>query len=1154
MSLANLTKLKRKAADLEQKKQFEKALTLYIQIIDEAGRDLDDADLQLFNRVGDLLLRAGNASESLAYYEKAVDMYAERGFLNNAIALCNKILRQSPGRTAVYYKLGKISANKGFKSDAKKNFLEYADRMQKAGKVDEAFRALKEFADLCPDQDDIRLMLADLLTKENRSGEALEQLERLYHKLDVEGREAEARATLDRIKAIDPSATPRASGTSEVVRNNDLIFLDVGEVAARRRTPRQGTPIETPTVSPPAARLSPARIGALEGLTLTFLPTEDEAPLVEAPAGLEHGIGDAPPPATELPVVSGLERVETIDDIARAAPASIDADMAMAGLDLLSLEPASGDVPVTSANLLAAQEDRELTSEAAVEVVAPSGFEPTAVEAVEVHDHDDHDDHDDLPTPESSIAQSDPDDVTPDEWVSAALNSPRDNFHFDRLLTPLENALIPLVSPKNDESRAAPADPSAQPSGEAPERTSPDTPSSVDGVDPGAAAPEVDDSAVAAAREEAELVELSLDAAVAEAAAQAASFTGIHTSSSAGANGSVQPEGAPREFELEDLIARSADLSNAPALDLEGLRDAASRRSDERGSGVPDFDTSQLIQSAFEETAIELPMIDVGEEPASTGTAAADASTLDDLLSSTPSFGETIADPDFTPAPLNTTGTTDEWPAGAAPEVLIDGDWRDEHVGEFVSGEMHAVPPANIRRPEDATVFDDLTAAMMMGGDDEAAPDRGPTPASPQAFMVRGTPRGTLSFGGVEAHLRRRLELEPTNWSLKRLLGEALIDRGERETGLNVLDEAMRGFEGINDLRAARDVVDVILMVVPLSVRHHQKRVEYAVRANDRVQLVEAYAELADALFRCGEASKSRVVYTRVLELAPTFERARAALRLLPDGRERRRDTTGGRRGSQSPSVALATLRSGVDEDAMPTLEEALALPLLDGALPDESYVGSVPDSIDREIDSAFEAGQQHDGDEERAAASSAPTPPVDSRYVDLGSWLTDRPPARSTRMVADDVAPTGDEDADFQEMLRRFKRGLAENVEEDDYASHYDLGVAFKEMGLLDEAIAEFQKALRGEVNRVGAYESLGQCFYDKGQHQVAAALLSRALETVNADDQQLIGVLYLLGLSSEVLARPADAMRYYQRVFAVNVGFHDVAARLAAIERQST
>src|SRR6478735_9904284 len=119
------------------------------------------------------MLRQGNTADAVDYYEKAVDRYADTGFVNNAIALCNKILRQSPGRASIYYKLGKISAQKGFKGDAKKNFLEYADRMQKAGKKDEAFRALKEFADLCPDQDDIRLTLADQLTKADRKSETV---------------------------------------------------------------------------------------------------------------------------------------------------------------------------------------------------------------------------------------------------------------------------------------------------------------------------------------------------------------------------------------------------------------------------------------------------------------------------------------------------------------------------------------------------------------------------------------------------------------------------------------------------------------------------------------------------------------------------------------------------------------------------------------------------------------------------------------------------------------------------------------------------------------------------------------------------------------------------------------------------------------------
>jgi tetratricopeptide (TPR) repeat protein len=177
---AALARLRKRAAELEQKKQFDRALEVYVQILDEGGKDLGDEDVPLFNRVGDMLMRKGSVTEALGYYERAVDMYAERGYLNNAIALCSKILRQSPGRAAVYYKLARISAKKGFKSDARKNFLEYADRMQKLGMADEAFRALKEFASLYPDQDDVRLVLAELLSKENRKGEAIEQLQSLY--------------------------------------------------------------------------------------------------------------------------------------------------------------------------------------------------------------------------------------------------------------------------------------------------------------------------------------------------------------------------------------------------------------------------------------------------------------------------------------------------------------------------------------------------------------------------------------------------------------------------------------------------------------------------------------------------------------------------------------------------------------------------------------------------------------------------------------------------------------------------------------------------------------------------------------------------------------------------------------------------------------
>jgi hypothetical protein len=84
------------------------------------------------------------------------------------------------------------------------------------------------------------------------------------------------------------------------------------------------------------------------------------------------------------------------------------------------------------------------------------------------------------------------------------------------------------------------------------------------------------------------------------------------------------------------------------------------------------------------------------------------------------------------------------------------------------------------------------------------------------------------------------------------------------------------------------------------------------------------------------------------------------------------------------------------------------------------------------------------------ATPYSVPSPleNTDSDFIDLGEWLRNTEPVRSTRMQVEDPKPTGDEQADFEEMLRRFKRGVAENVEAEDYEAHYDLGVAYQELG----------------------------------------------------------------------------------------------------------
>jgi tetratricopeptide (TPR) repeat protein len=190
-------------------------------------------------------------------------------------------------------------------------------------------------------------------------------------------------------------------------------------------------------------------------------------------------------------------------------------------------------------------------------------------------------------------------------------------------------------------------------------------------------------------------------------------------------------------------------------------------------------------------------------------------------------------------------------------------------------------------------------------------------------------------------------------------------------------------------------------------------------------------------------------------------------------------------------------------------------------------------------------------------APSSAKNPQQGSRkgadadFVDLADWLHEDSGKRSYRMVAKDDKRIGDEQADFTDMLEKFKAGVAANVGDEDFDSHYDLGIAYREMGLIDEAVAEFQKALRGATQRIRAYEALGQCFIDRSEYDVAITVLSRALREPDLEDDDLIGVLYLLGFAAEENGQPRDASAYYQRVFAIDIDFRDVSKRLKAMSK---
>lgn len=282
--MSSIEGLKEQARRHEQKEEWKKALDLYLKAIEQLEAE-EQPDIGLYNRVGDLFTRTDERTRAADHYEKAILLYLESELPNNAIAVCKKILRNLPERHVTFLRMGQIRAGQGFLVDARQNFLTYAERVQADGDLDEAMRALVEFADLAPEDTDIRLAIALQFVQHERKEEAIEQLAAGYHVLKLRGDGEGAQVFENQINEIDPEAFARiASGPAPATAAD--AFIDFGEV----------------TFNPPAPAESDGE-------------AEAEAVTVGDFADISLGGDDDGPAADELVAESAEPAPSVLDDV-----------------------------------------------------------------------------------------------------------------------------------------------------------------------------------------------------------------------------------------------------------------------------------------------------------------------------------------------------------------------------------------------------------------------------------------------------------------------------------------------------------------------------------------------------------------------------------------------------------------------------------------------------------------------------------------------------------------------------------------------------------------------------------------------------------------------------------------------------------------------
>ncbi len=833
--MSKLEQLKEKAKGLEARDP-KRAVETWLDVL--SNQDETNLDLSIYNRIGDLYIKLKDPALAADYYDQAVDKYAELGFHNNAIAMCNKVLRNAPARQTTYLKLAKLYAAKGFIGEAKQNFVEYAERMQKVGKIEHAFAALKEFTDISPESASLREMLAEHL--------------KMYG-ADPGKRGSSARLSTPAAPRTAPPAGDDELHKSGSRKTSSLVFLDLDEPRAVKGQKAPAAAAKAPPPAPPPIAAPPPPPVA-ETLIEEVMPEPDESLEIETTS-----LVDEAPGSSSTGMLEGLETtVADFGQVRQESPKapSIREELNPADLKLEPVAELEPTIPDVTADEVRGLEDADLVLEGNI-VETPAPPRPPAKK----------------PAP----------------------------------------TLKPLGRP------------AGQPVGEPP-RVKPVVPKR----------PQAPDSA--------------------------------------SAPGTRKP------------------VVEVPPLELE-----------------PDFETAATEQGH-----------DVDDEPLAVDEPSPPRH---------PSFIQTEDDTSIS--------------SGGRRSGFIDLGIDEIHSGGDQAGSL---------------VFSNIEE----------------TPAAPDID-----------------ELEERVADNPDDPEAHQALGEALIEQGERERGIEELDLAIAGYENAGNLSHARDLVDEVLRLDPNSVRHRQKAVEFAFKAGDKARLIDAYLELADALLRSDLPDKARAVYARVAEHDAANERAKAALSML------------------APAVAAPAAAPGKPQGKVKAKDAKMKVR-------DEAAL---------------------DGD-----------------FIDLGSMLNEEdagPPAKDTRMTVADEEPTGDEEQDFQEMLARFKQGIDENIDEADFQSHYDLGVAFKEMGLLDEAIAELQKALRAPEGKLRTSEMLGICFFEKGAFGVAESILRRGLDLPASGDQERLGVLYWLGRALEQQGKKADARDLYGRVFAVDIRFLDAEKRVKALAK---
>lgn len=141
------------------------------------------------------------------------------------------------------------------------------------------------------------------------------------------------------------------------------------------------------------------------------------------------------------------------------------------------------------------------------------------------------------------------------------------------------------------------------------------------------------------------------------------------------------------------------------------------------------------------------------------------------------------------------------------------------------------------------------------------------------------------------------------------------------------------------------------------------------------------------------------------------------------------------------------------------------------------------------------------------------------------------------------------DQEIDVDQVFAKFKEGVKAVVDDSDAATHHDLGLAYKEMGLQVDAIAEFELAARDPSRTCMCLAMIGMIYRDLGDTKKSRDAFQKALKAEQKTREQELGIQYDIALLYQSEGAKHDYVRTLKAIAKMDPNYRDVGARIRAL-----